>query len=54
MRTIALIFGGDSCEHDVSVITAFMTYNLIKRDYQIYPVYLKNGSFWTGEKLKDI
>lgn len=54
MRTLALIFGGDSCEHDVSVITAFMTKNVIKSNYRIYPVYLKNGSFWTGEALKDI
>ena len=54
MQTLALIFGGDSCEHDVSVITAFMTLNTIKNDYYIYPVYLKNGSYWTGKQLSDI
>ena len=54
MKTLALVFGGESCEHDISVITALSVYNAIKNRFQVYPVYLKEGLFWTGEALKDV
>lgn len=53
MQTLALVYGGESCEHDISVITALGAYNMAKARYQIYLVYLKNGCFWTGDALKD-
>lgn len=54
MQTIALVYGGESCEHDISVITAMTVLNMLKTRYQVYLVYLKDGCFWTGDALKDI
>ncbi len=54
MLTLALVYGGESCEHDISVITALTTLKMIKTRYQVYPVYLKEGGFWTGKALEDI
>ncbi len=55
LKTIAVIFGGESCESEVSVITGVMALNLIdKNEYSPMPVYYgKNGRFYTGEILYD-
>lgn len=55
LKTIAVIFGGESCESEVSVITGVMALNLIdKKEYSPMPVYYaKNGRFYTGEILYD-
>lgn len=58
MKTIAVIFGGKSTEHDVSIVTAIAS--VIKpleltKQYKIEPVYIaKDGSWFWDEKLKDI
>lgn len=58
MKTIAVIFGGQSTEHDVSIITALAS--VIKpleltKQYQVEAVYIaKDGSWYWDEKLKDI
>ena len=58
MKTIAVIFGGRSTEHDVSIVTAIAS--IIKpleltKQYQVEPVYIaKDGSWFWDEKLKDI
>ncbi len=58
MKTVAVIFGGRSTEHDVSIVTAIAS--IIKplelaREYQIEPVYIaKDGSWYWDQKLKDI
>lgn len=58
MKTIAVIFGGRSTEHDVSIVTALAS--IIKpleltKEYQIEPIYIaKDGSWYWDEKLKDI
>lgn len=58
MQTIAVIFGGRSAEHDVSVVTALS--NIIKpleltKKYSVEAVYIaKNGAWYSDEKLKDI
>ncbi|HUB93583.1 MAG TPA: D-alanine--D-alanine ligase family protein [Verrucomicrobiae bacterium] len=58
MKTIAVIFGGRSTEHDVSIITA--TASVIKpleltKRYQVEAVYIaKNGAWFWDDKLKDI
>ena len=56
MKNIAVFFGGESVEHDVSVITGVLTLNsLDKGKYIPFPVYVgKNGRWYTGEKLFDI
>lgn len=58
MKSIAVIFGGRSTEHDVSIVTAIAS--IIKpleltREYQVEAVYIaKDGSWYWDEKLKDI
>ena len=49
---IAVIFGGRSCEHDVSIVTGLMTLGSIKG---AKPVYIdRRGRFWCGDKLSHI
>jgi D-alanine-D-alanine ligase len=58
MKTIAVIFGGRSAEHDVSIVTAIA--NVIKplelsKKYRVEAVYIaKNGAWFWDDKLKDI
>lgn len=58
MKTVAVIFGGRSTEHDVSVVTALASVikplELIKK-YKVEAVYVaKDGSWFWDDKLKDI
>src|SRR3569832_2427200 len=58
MKTVAVIFGGRSTEHDVSIVTALAS--IIKpleltKQYRVEPVYIaKDGAWYWDEKLKDI
>ena len=58
MDTVAVIFGGRSAEHDISIITALAT--IIKpleltKKYHVVPIYItKGGAWYSDEKLKDI
>lgn len=58
MQTVAVIFGGQSTEHDVSIVTAIAS--VIKpleltKDYKVEAVYIaKDGSWHWDDKLKDI
>lgn len=58
MKTIAVIFGGQSTEHDVSIVTAIAS--VIKpleltKQYQVEPIYIsKDGAWYWDAKLKDI
>jgi D-alanine-D-alanine ligase len=58
METIAVVFGGRSAEHDVSIVTGLAS--IIKpleltRKYRVEAVYVaKDGSWHWGDKLKDI
>lgn len=58
MKTVAVIFGSRSTEHDVSIVTALAT--IIKPlelsgQYRVEAVYIaKDGSWYWDEKLKDI
>ena len=53
---LAVLFGGRSVEHEVSVISAVQAMaSMDKEKYNIVPVYMtKKSEFWTGEKLFDI
>lgn len=53
---LAVLFGGKSVEHEVSVISAVQAMaSMNKEKYNIIPVYMtKQNEFWTGEKLFDI
>lgn len=58
METAAVIFGGRSAEHDVSIITALAS--IIKplelsRKYKVEAVYIaKDGAWYWDDRLKDI
>ena len=57
MKTqVALVFGGRSVEHEVSVISGLQAYMNIDTDrYDVTPVYMtKSGEFYVGDNIGDI
>lgn len=54
MENIAVLFGGRSVEHEVSVITGLQVIeNMDKEKFNPIPIFLdKDGKFYTGESLK--
>ncbi len=58
METVAVIFGGRSTEHDISIITAIAS--IIKpleltKKYRVEAVYIaKDGAWYWDDKLKNI
>lgn len=52
---LAVFFGGKSCEHDISIITAHQAMDFIDESkYNVYPIYIDiNGLFLYGEELKN-
>lgn len=56
LKNVAVVFGGMSCENEISIITGTMAANVIDRNlYNVYPVYLsQEGKFYTGESLFDV
>ena len=52
-ENIAVIFGGKSAEHDISIITALQTISNVDREkYNVIPIYLsKENEFFVGENL---
>lgn len=53
---LGVIFGGESVEHEVSIITAIQAMNNIDKDkYDIIPIYISKDRFWyTGKMLMEI
>ncbi len=51
-----VLFGGESVEHEISVLTAHQAIeNLDKNKYEVIPVYIsKNSEFYTSDLLKDL
>ena len=56
LKNVAVVFGGMSCENEISVITGTMAANVMDRGrYVPYPVYLsQNGRLYTGKTLFDV
>lgn len=54
-KRIAVIYGGRSPEHDVSIVTSLQAMQALDRTkYDPFPVYIAaNGRWFTGEALKD-
>lgn len=50
---VAVVFGGVSCEHDISIITALQVIkNINTEKYSVFPIYITKGGKWlTGKKL---
>ncbi len=55
-QTVAVIFGGISVEHDISIITGVQVLNVLKNSkYNVLPIYItKLGEWLSGDKLWDI
>ncbi len=55
-KKVAVLFGGRSSEHDISVISALqLMQNMDGTKYDIVPVYItREGVWYTGEKLRDM
>ena len=55
MKKIAVIFGGRSVEHEVSVITGMQVIeNIDKSKYEVIPIYIdKEGRWLTGSSLSE-
>ena len=53
---VGVIYGGESVEHEVSIISAMQAMNKLDEEkYDIIPIYItKDREWYTGEMLKDI
>ncbi|EKD79859.1 MAG: D-alanine-D-alanine ligase [uncultured bacterium] len=52
---IAVLYGGKSPEHEVSIITAVQAMASMPPEYETIPIYVsKTGEFYTGDHLKNI
>ena len=53
---VGVIFGGESVEHEVSIISAIQAMNKMDEEkYETIPIYItKDREWYTGEMLKDI
>lgn len=56
MRKVLVVFGGRSCENEISVLTGVFVLNLLGREkYRVYPVYLHTDGRWLySEKFYDL
>ncbi len=56
MRKVAVIFGGKSCENEISVLTGVFVMNLIDREkYSVIPVYIHtDGEIYTSPKMTSL
>ena len=57
-KTVAVIFGGKSAEHDVSIITAHVPIIdslLASKEFKVVPVYItKEGKWYSDSKMNDL
>jgi D-alanine-D-alanine ligase len=58
MKSIAVIFGGKSAEHDVSIITAhipIINTLLVAGDFDVWPIYItKEGKWYCDKRMNDL
>ena len=56
MIKVGVFFGGDSVEHEVSIISALQAMeNIDEEKYEIIPIYIsKDRHFYTGNALRDM
>ena len=53
MRKVAVVFGGRSCENEISVLTGVFVMNVLDKEaYQLLPIYVgMDGGFYTSPKM---
>ncbi len=56
MRTVAVFFGGRSCENEISILTGVFVLNLLdKEKFSLLPVYLHtDGGMYTSPAMTDL
>ena len=56
MRKVAVLFGGKSCEREISILTGIFVLNLLEGgEYSPIPVYIHtDGGMYTSPKLKEL
>lgn len=56
MIRVGVIFGGETVEHEVSIITAVQAMSFMDTNkYEVVPIYIdKNRNWYSGEALKDM
>ena len=55
MKRVAVIFGGKSSEHDISIITGLGCIKNLGVEYDIVPIYVDtSGVWWTGKNLNSV
>ncbi len=52
MEKIGVFYGGKSCEHEVSVITALSVMAELEGKYEVVPIYMCDKGWFSGELLK--
>ncbi len=52
-RLLAIVFGGKTCEHDISIISGLQLIENVNRDkYNVLPIYIdRQGGWYTGDIL---
>lgn len=56
MRKVAVLFGGNSCENEISILTGVFVVNVLDRTkYDVLPVYVHtDGGLYTSDKMRDV
>ncbi|MDR1138588.1 MAG: D-alanine--D-alanine ligase [Clostridiales bacterium] len=55
IMNVAVIFGGMSCEHDISIITGMQVLHTLLAKHNTIPIYIdQEGVWWTGKRYYDI
>ena len=50
-RSVALIFGGEGCERDISIRSAKGIYEMIDRErFSVLPVYISENGDWYAQR----
>ncbi|MGN1100539.1 MAG: hypothetical protein ACI4S9_09345 [Christensenellales bacterium] len=53
-KNVLVFFGGNSAEHDISVITALGTMAVLEDKYNVIPIYVRDGVWYSGNELKTV
>ena len=55
MRRVAVVFGGQSCENEISVLTGVFVARLLSETYEILPLYVHtDGKTYSSPKMTDL
>ncbi len=55
MYTIVVMYGGNSCEHEISVISALQVMQALRQKYEVIPVYIsKSLQYYSDDSFMDV